>query len=84
VDAVGLQHRVETATRCASVSDAAIAAKAGHDPDALLRHEQPYRRCEPRLKGSELRGIELMRRGRAVLDFFRYGRNLCFAFEPSL
>jgi hypothetical protein len=29
-------------------------------------------------------GIELMGRGRAVLDFFRYGRNLCFAFEPSL
>ncbi len=70
--AVGIQHGVQMAARCASVSDAAIVAglNPATNPHALLQHEH-QRRFEQRVNREDICGEQFVGRGRALLKIFR-------------
>ena len=85
--AVGLEHGVEMAARCASVSDAAIDAGLvpSTDSHALLQHQYERRREQPN-NSEGLCGEQLVGRRRSVLrlhPFLRLVRRLRLALQPS-
>ena len=84
--AVGLEHGVEMAARCASVSDAAIDAGLvpSTDSHALLQHQYERRHEQP-INSEGLRGEPIVwcRRSVVRLHPSPRPRRLRLAFQPS-